>query len=59
MDRIVGLDDVRADVAMMRAPDGHCRLELTKFHTSGGRASAEPNAPANAPVGIRRIMFAV
>ncbi len=57
MDRIVGLDDVRADVAMMRAPDGHCRLELTKFHTRAA-ASAEPNAPANA-LGIRRIMFAV
>ena len=33
MDRVVGLDGVRADVAMVRAPDGHGRLELTKFHT--------------------------
>ena len=33
VDRVVGLDDVRADIAMMRTPDGHGRLELTKFHT--------------------------
>jgi catechol 2,3-dioxygenase-like lactoylglutathione lyase family enzyme len=41
-----------------RTPDGHGRLELTKFHTPTA-ASAEPkNAPANT-LGIRRIMFAV
>jgi hypothetical protein len=33
VDRVVGLDGVRADVAMVRTPDGHGRLELTKFHT--------------------------
>src|SRR5580704_8886505 len=33
VDRVVGLDDVRADIAMVRTPDGHGRLELTKFHT--------------------------
>ena len=33
VDRTVGLDDVRADIAMMRTPDGHGRVELTKFHT--------------------------
>ena len=57
MDRVVGLDDVRVDVPMVRAPDGHGRLELTKFHTPTA-VSAEPNAPANT-LGIRRIMFAV
>ena len=58
VDRVVGLDDVRADIAMMRTPDGHGRLELTKFHTPPA-VSAEPeNAPANT-LGIRRIMFAV
>jgi catechol 2,3-dioxygenase-like lactoylglutathione lyase family enzyme len=56
-DRVVGLDNVRVDVAMMRTPDGHSRLELMKFHTPTA-VSAEPNAPANTP-GIRRIMFAV
>jgi len=32
VDRVIGLDDVRVDVAMVRTPDGHSRLELTKFH---------------------------
>ena len=58
MDRVVGLGGVRVDVAMMRTPDGHGRLELTKFHRPTS-VSAEPkNAPANT-LGIRRIMFAV
>jgi predicted enzyme related to lactoylglutathione lyase len=58
VDRVVGLDDVRVDIAMMRTPDGHSRLELTKFHTPTA-VGAEPNdAPANT-LGIRRIMFAV
>jgi catechol 2,3-dioxygenase-like lactoylglutathione lyase family enzyme len=33
VDSTVGLKDVRADIAMLRAPDGHGRVELTKFHT--------------------------
>src|SRR3954449_10782392 len=33
VDRVVGLDGVRADLAMMRTPDGHGRVELTRFHT--------------------------
>ena len=57
VDRVVGLDDVRVDVAMVRTPDGHGRLELMKFHTPVA-TTAEPNAPANT-LGIRRIMFAV
>ena len=32
-DRTVGLDGVRSDIAMMRTPDGHSKLELTKYHT--------------------------
>jgi catechol 2,3-dioxygenase-like lactoylglutathione lyase family enzyme len=57
VDRVVGLDDVRVDIAMVRTPDGHNRLELTKFHTPTA-VSAESNAAANT-LGIRRIMFAV
>ncbi|NKQ55411.1 VOC family protein [Amycolatopsis sp. K13G38] len=57
VDRIVGLEGVRADVAMVRTPDGHGRLELTKYHTPAA-STAEPNAPVNT-LGIRRIMFAV
>src|SRR3954447_3042015 len=56
--RVVGLNDVRADIAMMRTPDGHGRVELSKFHAPQAvRAEPEP-APANT-LGIRRIMFAV
>jgi catechol 2,3-dioxygenase-like lactoylglutathione lyase family enzyme len=57
VDRVVGLDGVRSDIAMMRTPDGHSRIELTKFHTPTAKAEGEP-APANT-LGIRRIMFAV
>ena len=58
VDRVVGLDDVRADIAMMRTPDGHSRVELTKFHTPQAVRAEPQNAPANT-LGIRRIMFAV
>ncbi len=57
VDRIVGLEGVRSDIAMMRTPDGHGRLELTKFHTPPA-TTAEPNAPVNT-LGMGRIMFAV
>lgn len=58
VDRVVGLDDVRADIAMMRTPDGHSRLELTKFHTPTAVRAEPAKAPANT-LGIRRLMFAV
>ena len=57
VDRIVGLEGVRAQIAMLQTPDGHGRLELTKFHTppiDGG----DGRAPANAS-GIRHVAFAV
>jgi catechol 2,3-dioxygenase-like lactoylglutathione lyase family enzyme len=43
---------------MMRTPDGHGRVELSKFHTPPAISSEPQNAPANT-LGIRRIMFAV
>ncbi len=55
---VVGLEGVRADVAMMRTPDGHGRVELSKFHTPPAIRSEPANAPANT-LGIRRIMFTV
>ena len=58
VDSVVGLDDVRADIAMMRSPDGHGRIELTKFHSPPAVRAEPESAPANA-LGIRRIMFAV
>jgi catechol 2,3-dioxygenase-like lactoylglutathione lyase family enzyme len=57
VDRIVGLNGVRSDIAMMRTPDGHSRLELTKFQRPTA-TGVETNAPVNT-LGIRRIMFAV
>jgi catechol 2,3-dioxygenase-like lactoylglutathione lyase family enzyme len=56
--RTVGLDGVRSEIAMMRTPDGHGRLELMKFHTPTAISAEPQNAPANT-LGIRRIMFAV
>src|SRR6186997_1976906 len=58
VDRVVGLNDVRADIAMMRTPDGHGGVELTKFHTPPAIRAEPESAPANT-LGIRRIMFAV
>jgi len=58
VDRVVGLDGVRSDIAMMRTPDGHGRIELDKFHTPPAISAETRNAPVNT-LGIRRIMFAV
>ena len=58
VDSTVGLDDVRADIAMMRTPDGHGRVELAKFHTPPAVRAEPENAPVNT-LGIRRIMFTV
>ena len=58
VDRVIGLQDVRADIAMMRTPDGHSRVELTRFHTPPAVRSGPDSAPPNT-LGIGRIMFAV
>src|SRR5436190_587303 len=55
---VVGLKDVRADIALLRTPDGHSRVELSKFHTPPAVRAGPENAPSNA-LGIRRIMFTV
>ncbi|WP_434094004.1 VOC family protein [Nonomuraea pusilla] len=55
---LVGLDDQRVDVAMMRTPDGHGRIELAKYHTPEAISGVPEDAPVNT-LGIRRIMFAV
>ena len=57
VDGTVGLEGVRADITMMRAPDGG-GVELTRFHTPAAVRAEPQDAPANA-LGIRRIMFLV
>jgi catechol 2,3-dioxygenase-like lactoylglutathione lyase family enzyme len=58
VDRLVGLDGVRSEIAMMRTPDGHGRIELDKFHTPPAIRAEPEDAPLNS-LGIRRIMFTV
>ena len=56
--KVIGLDNVRADITMMRTPDHHGRVELSRFHTPPAVRAEPEDAPANA-LGLRRIMFAV
>ena len=58
VDQVVGLENVQCEIATLRTPDGHGRVELTQFHTPAAINVTPNNAPANA-LGIRRIMFAV
>ena len=57
VDRVVGLEGVRAEIAMVHTPDGHGRLELTKFHAPSS-PGGDWHAPANT-LGIRHLTFAV
>jgi len=57
-DRMLGLDGVRSAIAMMRTPDGHGKLELTKFRTPAAIPAALP-APPPHTLGLHRVMFAV
>jgi catechol 2,3-dioxygenase-like lactoylglutathione lyase family enzyme len=58
VDRLIGLENVRATLVFLRTPDGHGRIELDKFHTPQPIRTGPAHAPVNA-LGIRRIMFAV
>jgi catechol 2,3-dioxygenase-like lactoylglutathione lyase family enzyme len=58
VEQVIGITDVRQDVAMLRTPDGHGRVELARFHTPKAISAEPSNAPANT-LGLRRIMFAV
>ena len=55
--KLIGLENVRSTVAMLRTPDGQ-GIELDKFHTPSAIRLGPVDAPVNA-LGIRRIMFAV
>ena len=56
-ERVTGLRHMRVEIAMMRTPDGHSRLEISRFLTPPPVADHR-NAPVNA-LGYLRIMFAV
>jgi catechol 2,3-dioxygenase-like lactoylglutathione lyase family enzyme len=58
VESVIGIDDVRQDVAMLRTPDGHGRIELAMFRTPKAISGVPVDAPANT-LGIRRVMFAV
>jgi catechol 2,3-dioxygenase-like lactoylglutathione lyase family enzyme len=57
VDRIVGLEGVQVEYAMVETPDGHGRLELIKFHSPSG-PDGNRHAPANTP-GLRHLAFVV
>jgi catechol 2,3-dioxygenase-like lactoylglutathione lyase family enzyme len=57
VDRIVGLDGVRSEIAFLRTPDGHSQIELARFHSPPAPRS-DRNVPANTP-GLRHVTFAV
>ena len=58
VERVIGVDDVRQDVAMLRIPGAPGRIELAMFHAPEAIRSEPIDAPANT-LGLRRVMFAV
>ena len=58
VERVIALDDVRQEVAMLRIPGGQGGIELAMFHTPEPIRPEPADAPANT-LGIRRVMFAV
>ena len=58
VERVIGIDDVRQEVAMLRIPGAAGRIELAMFHTPKAVGGVPVDAPANT-LGIRRVMFAV
>jgi catechol 2,3-dioxygenase-like lactoylglutathione lyase family enzyme len=57
-DQTVGLDGIQCEVAMMRTPDGHGRLELSRYHSPEASEMSPRNPPHNV-IGMHRVMFAV
>lgn len=58
VDRLIGLQNVRATLVLMRTLDGHGRIELDKYHRPEAIRTGAEKAPVN-ELGYRRIMFAV
>ena len=57
-DRTVGLDGVRSGIAILRTPDGHSKLDLTRYRNPVASSSGPVNPPPNT-LGLHRGMFAV
>ncbi|MEU6658745.1 VOC family protein [Streptomyces sp. NPDC046821] len=57
-ERVIGLENVKQEIAMLRTPDGHGRVELAKFHKPVAITPEPKEAPSNT-LGLRRIMFTV
>jgi catechol 2,3-dioxygenase-like lactoylglutathione lyase family enzyme len=57
VDRLIGLDDAKADLAFLRTPDGNSRVEVSAFQRPVSTSPA-PRAPVNVP-GIPRLTFIV
>lgn len=57
-DQCTGLDGVHCEIAMVRTPDGHSRLELAKYLTPAATSDGPRNRPHNI-LGTHRVMFAV
>jgi len=58
VDQVIGIDGARDEIAMLRTPDGHGKLELTQFHTPAAVGPSPGDLPVNA-LGYRRVMFTV
>lgn len=58
VDDVIGIDGAHDGIAMLRTPDGHSRLELTRFHNPAAVGPSPGDLPVNA-LGYRRVMFAV
>jgi len=58
VDRLIGLENVRSEIATLRTPDGHGRIELDRFYSPAAAGADLRNAPVNT-LGLHRIMFAV
>jgi catechol 2,3-dioxygenase-like lactoylglutathione lyase family enzyme len=57
VDRLNAIEGVRTDIAMLRTPDGHGRLELTKFHSPIAVSAGQESTPNT--LGLRSVMFEV
>lgn len=58
VDGVIGIDGARSEIAMLRPPDGHGGVELTKYFEPAAIRPEPTPAPVNT-LGLRRIMFAV